>query len=236
MHFYIPKSPPVTILRGPLFHNLTRIHHMTLAQQNQRNIGILLMVSAVAAIFLMFHHPSHFHSSNLNALIHGGMIAVILVATLGVTFLAISQEMRRPFVLAALLLYGAGSIFNILAALINGFVVPQWLAQATGPNIEDIQSLAWIINQNAGRLAVYTHGLGILSFGIHLLLNAPTRLGRLISLVSLLIGSFMPLVLVLHDNRLTVHTALIIYSLESIWLMAISLMLIWTRSSNSEPV
>jgi hypothetical protein len=209
---------------------------MTLAQQNQRNIGILLMVSAVAAIFLMFHHPSHFHSSNLNALIHGGMIAVILVATLGVTFLAISQEMRRPFVLAALLLYGVGSIFNILAALINGFVVPQWLAQATGPNIEDIQSLAWIINQNAGRLAVYTHGLGILSFGIHLLLNAPTRLGRLISLVSLLIGSFTPLVLVLHDNRLTVHTALIIYSLESLWLMAISLMLIWTRSSNSEPV
>jgi hypothetical protein len=209
---------------------------MTLAQQNQRNLGILLMVSAVAAIFLMFHHPSHFHSSNLNALIHGGMIAVILVATLGVTFLAISQEMRRPFVLAALLLYGVGSIFNILAALINGFVVPQWLAQATGPNIEDIQSLAWIINQNAGRLAVYTHGLGILSFGIHLLLNATTRLGRLISLVSLLIGSFTPLVLVLHDNRLTVHTALIIYSLESLWLMAISLMLIWTRSSNSEPV
>jgi hypothetical protein len=209
---------------------------MTLAQQNQRNIGILLMVSAVAAIFLMFHHPSHFHSSNLNALIHGGMIAVILVATLGVTFLAISQEMRRPFILAVLLLYGVGSIFNILAALINGFVVPQWLAQATGPNIEDIQSLAWIINQNAGRLAVYTHGLGILSFGIHLLLNAPTRLGRLISLVSLLIGSFTPLVLVLHDNRLTVHTALIIYSLESLWLMAISLMLIWTRSSNSEPV
>jgi hypothetical protein len=209
---------------------------MTLAQQNQRNIGILLMVSAVAAIFLMFHHPSHFHSSNLNALIHGGMIAVILVATLGVTFLAISQEMRRPFILAALLLYGVGSIFNILAALINGFVVPQWLAQATGPNIEDIQSLAWIINQNAGRLAVYTHGLGILSFGIHLLLNATTRLGRLISLVSLLIGSFTPLVLVLRDNRLTVHTALIIYSLESFWLMAISLMLIWTRSSNSEPV
>jgi hypothetical protein len=164
------------------------------------------------------------------------MIAVILVATLGVTFLAISQEMRRPFVLAALLLYGVGSIFNILAALINGFVVPQWLAQATGPNIEDIQSLAWIINQNAGRLAVYTHGLGILSFDIHLLLNATTRLGRLISLVSLLIGSFTPLVLVLHDNRLTVHTALIIYSLESLWLMAISLMLIWTRSSNSEPV
>jgi hypothetical protein len=209
---------------------------MSLAQQNQRNIGILLMVSALAAVFLMFHHPTHFHGSNLNALVHGGMIAVILVSTLGVTFLAIAQEMRRPFVLAALLLYGVGSIFNILAALINGFVVPQWLAQATGPNIEDIQSLAWIINQNAGRLAVYTHGLGILSFGIHLLLNAPTRLGRLISLVSLLIGSFTPLVLVLHDNRLTVHTALIIYSLESIWLMAISLMLIWTRSSNSEPV
>jgi hypothetical protein len=209
---------------------------MTLAQQNQRNMGILLMVSGAVAIFLMSHHPTHFHSSNLNALVHGGMIAVILVSTLGVTFLAIAQGIKRPFVLAALQLYGIGSIFNILAALINGFVIPQWLSQATVPNIEDIQSLAWIINQNAGRLAIYTHGLGILSFGIHLLLNAPTRLGRSISVVSFLIGSFTPLVLVLHDNHLTVHTALVVYSLESIWLIAISLTLIWTRSLNSESV
>lgn len=207
---------------------------MISTQADGRSVGILLLLSSLAAVFLMPHHPTHFHGGNLNAIVHGGMIAVILLSTFGVSYLALTQEIRRPVVMAALQLYGMGSILNILAALINGFVLPQWIANANGPHLDDIQSLGWLLNQNCGRLAIYLHGAGICLFGIHFLRNAQSRWDKVFSAISFLVGVAGPLVLLMHDNRLTVHTAMVVYCLESCWLFLLSGQLIWSQPRKTE--
>lgn len=207
---------------------------MNSRQTNNRGVGVLLLLSSLAAIFLMLHHPTHFHGGNLNAIVHGGMITVILLSNFGVIHLAVLQGIPRPLVLAALQLYVIGSILNILAALINGFVLPQWIANANGPHLDDIQSLGWLLNQNCGRLAIYLHGAGICLFGLHFLRIAQSRWEKVFSGLSLLIGIAGPLVLLTHDNRLTVHTALIVYGLESFWLFLLSGQLIWSQPRKTE--
>jgi hypothetical protein len=186
---------------------------------NQRTVANILMFSGVLAIFIMMHHPTHFDQSTLNAWVHGGMIGTILLSTFGVTYYSLQCNIQRPLVLAGCLLYIFGSIFNILAATINGFVMPELIAKFGTESTAELRSLGWFTNQNLARLAVVLHGVVMLLFSLDLVITRPSKSAAALAVLGLLCGIFSTGILIVHRGHLDVHTAIYIYGIESIWLV-----------------
>jgi|JI9StandDraft_1071089.scaffolds.fasta_scaffold00696_13 hypothetical protein len=199
-----------------------------------RLVGITLLITGFCSLFLMMHHPTSFHAQTLTAVVHGGMIAAILLAQMGILYLATKLDMTRPAALAMATLFSVGSLFNVAAGLMNGFIVPEWLQHIGTEGTHEVRDFAWAINQNCARLGILTHGAAMLLTALPLLNRPKTPLNFSVLLTSLLAGILSPAVLLIHHGQLNVHTALLCYGLESVWFFAIGLLLIWYQNEQTE--
>lgn len=201
-------------------------------------MGVVLAISGCAVTFLMLHHPSHFNNGPLTAIVHGGMIVAILLAQIGVLYFAIQLGIHQPTVLAFAILYSAGSIFNVAAGLVNGFIVPEWLTHiGTQSHVESetselIRDFAWAINQNCARFGILAQAAAMILTVLPLLRSVRNRTTFALVIVSLVAGVVCPAVLWIHQGRLNVHTAMLIYTFEAAWLLMVG---IWLMRSSSTP-
>ncbi len=109
-----------------------------------RRSGFILASAAVVMVAFMAVHPTvHAHDpagfaaemasiSVLNAVVHGTLIAVLGVLVLGLFGLADRLGPRLLPVRAGLMAYGFGAVALAFAAIINGFVVPAFVARYAG--------------------------------------------------------------------------------------------------------
>lgn len=187
-------------------------------------VGGSLFVSGIAVITLMLYHPTNF--GMLNAWVHGGMIGVIALSTLAITYLATGPSSGRVIRHSAAMLFLWGGILNVLAAAINGFVTPEVFEPLGDEVSPELRTFAWALNQTMARIAVIFHGVAMMLFGCQAILTpsrwleVPTRVFGVVAGV-LSIG-----ILVMHQGKLDVHTALVIYGLEALWLMLVGALLI----------
>lgn len=201
-------------------------------------MGVVLAISGCAVTFLMLHHPSHFDNGPLTAIVHRGMIVAILLAQIGVLYFAIQLGILQPMVLALAILYSAGSISNVAAGLINGFIVPEWLthigteSRVDSETSELIRDFAWAINQNCARFGILAQAAAMLLTVLPLLRFVRNRTTVALVVVSLVAGLFCPAVLWMHQGRLNVHTAMLIYTFEAAWLLMVG---IWLMRPNTAP-
>lgn len=94
-----------------------------------RTAGVLILGATLAAVFLVLHHPTSLDGTPdrllladwSNTLVHGGMIAVLCVLNLGVSWLPDLVGERHVSVRAGRMAFAGGMAAFVGAALINGF-------------------------------------------------------------------------------------------------------------------
>ncbi len=109
-------------------------------QQAGRAGGMALIIAAIGTVAMMAHHPSGPHSGLLGGIVHGAMIALLLLMTWGFLQFALVRGIRRPLVNGGLLAYGVSLFGHIGAATIKGFVVPALAARGHGAVSHDCSS------------------------------------------------------------------------------------------------
>ena len=85
--------------------------------------GFTLAAASVLSILVMAHHPSNF-DSGLGQPVHAAMLLLLLAMLAGFVQFAVQLDLRRFAVLAGLVMYCAGSIANLMAGTMNGFIAP----------------------------------------------------------------------------------------------------------------
>lgn len=157
-----------------------------------RSCAITLIICCVFGIFAMAHHPTlHSHAisdtaaemakiQGLNAVVHGGMIALSLLIGLCMAEYSALRGLTRFLPRSGLILFWFGIIAMCLGGLINGFVVPDLITNiSTQPELQAqaklLLSAAWASNQRLVALGAYLIAAAVLLYSIDLLRNGPKR-------------------------------------------------------------
>jgi hypothetical protein len=105
--------------------------------------GILLLVAMIASLALLALHPGgtaadfagvlkdEAANQGLNALVHGGFIAVLMVQIVGYAVFASRLDLRRVTPLAGLVFFIAGVAFLSASLLCDGLIIPALAAKYT---------------------------------------------------------------------------------------------------------
>jgi hypothetical protein len=206
-----------------------------------------LFFSVIVGIFALAHHPT-FHSTNmasapgalakvawLNTLVHGGMIAVTMFIFLCLVEYSMLRNWRAFFPRSAIIMFGFGVVAVCGAALVNGFIVPDFIvleshAQGIASNqAELIASLLWSVNQRLMALGAYFIAASVLLWSVDLLVNTPHY--KKIALAGLFLG-IGQLAWQLHSHsNFNLHNMQLFW----LWLSAWSAILAWIMWSVSQP-
>lgn len=180
------------------------------AGSDDRLAGAALAGASILSIVAMAHHPSGAGHGALTQLVHGTMIAIVVVAFAGYTRLAARRGLHRFSNLVALVAYGAGAAANILAATINGFVAERLIANDAS---QDILRLCWALNQALAYGAVYATSIAFLFWGADLARETGVR--RIIGLAGLAAAIAPASLLMTGTLGMNVAGAFVIYALQA---------------------
>lgn len=187
-----------------------------------RLAGPVLILSALGVTLMMAHHPTRLSGhEELNAIVHGVMIALIGTTTYGVTHMALRRGIGRPAPLAGLIAWVIAAFADIGAATINGFAVP---ALAAHGNVDaGVLALAWALNQSLAQLAVVATGVAFLLWAHGWALRG-TIWTRLLGVHGMVFGA-LPVVLLATGTRMSVAGAMLVYSMQALWIAMLGLYL-----------
>jgi hypothetical protein len=177
----------------------------------------LLAVPAILTVVLILHHPvlrgGHDVASVVNGigslasmdrLVHGGLIMVLGIQTLGFTLFSTHLGWGRPAVVAGFMGYAAGVLLMILPATLDGFVTPDLAAacltapHGCGATDAGVFRLIAIMIQDFTKLALVVMAAGIAAWSVALLTgtNALIRIGGIAGLVC----AVVPVVILLSSS------------------------------------
>jgi hypothetical protein len=179
-------------------------------QPDDRLSGGALAGASILSIVAMAHHPSGFGHDGLAQLVHGVMIAIVIMLLAGYARLASRLGLARFSNVLALITYGAGVVANIFAATINGFVVGDLAARGAS---EDILRLCWAFNQALAYGAVYATSIAFFIWGLSLVRRP--GLSRIVGVLGLTAAIASAALLVTGALAMNVAGAFIVYSLQA---------------------
>lgn len=192
--------------------------------------GILLVVTAGLVVFTMGHHPSGHgdggHGLSLGNVVHAAMILFLAVELWALSVFAL-KDGPDGLRLAGLIAYGVSVIGHVLAATINGFIVPALAGAVDTTASHDLFVLLWHANQSFATLGVHATGLAFMVWGLALL-RSGTSLSRLAGLGGLAAGLIPSALLLSGVIALNVSGAFIVYAAHSAWLILLGV-LMWRR-------
>jgi hypothetical protein len=221
-------------------------------QRDSRIYGTILLGSALLSLLAAMHHPSaasHDIASALRILadeagviagIHAVLIALFLLELLGLYGFARSLGLARPLPAAGLILVGTGTMTMLGAAAINGFAVPNFASDLNGIAPADSRSLAmmlrlcWDVNQALASIGAVAWGAGLIAWSIDLARR--DGLVRVTGFIGLAASLVMVGALATGFVRLHVTGFLIVTALISAWSVAVALLMLSGRLSESEVV
>lgn len=192
---------------------------------SDRFAGGALAAASLLSILVMAHHPSGQGQSNLNQLVHGAMMALVLLIFAGYARHAMVRGLGRFSILAALIVYGAGVVANLLAATINGFAAPAAF-EAGVPR--DVLRLCWELNQALAYIGVYATSIAFAIWGLDLLHERGLR--RLIGVLGLIAGAVPLALLASGVVTMNVAGAFLVYALHAFFGVIIGADLLRTRA------
>jgi hypothetical protein len=139
-----------------------------------RIAGGVLLFAAILTIVAMAHHPSGHEPTGtqlgmtLGGFIHATMIVLLAANLWGLTIFSIRQR-SGGWMLAGILAYGISFIGHLIAAVINGFVVPAVAAEVEHAVSGDLFVLLWQSNQAAAKLGIYAASVAFFIWSMFLL-------------------------------------------------------------------
>jgi hypothetical protein len=203
--------------------------------------GLLLLTGSALEILAMAHHPSVTtpdiaealtrigQLSRLGQWVHGILIALLLVTTYGVSEFVMRSGPRRPLIRAGAIVYFAGVIVMIGAALVSGWIVGNLVAST--PHATDLDrqinaqllALCGVANRACASVAAVAMSAGIASWSLHMLRNAGAQ--RVVGLLGGVVGLAVPAALIGGLMRLDVHGMSVVVTLQSMWGIAVGVLL-----------
>ncbi len=187
-----------------------------------RAVGLVLLATAVLTVVAMAHHPSG-HGGMLGIVVHGAMLVLLSILFFGFCYYSLRRGLLHPLVLAALVAYLLNYFAHVIAATINGFVVPA-LAERGEAIPHALFIFSWESNQAFARLGTAATAVAFVLWGLDLL-RRENGFSRLVGAFGIAAG-LIPLVLLLDDATMDVPTALMIYSMHSGFVALLALRMI----------
>lgn len=135
--------------------------------------GVLASASALV-VLTMAHHPTSLKDVGLVNLVHGVMMALVLLSLAGFARFAQRLGFDRFPVLCGFVAYGAGAFGNLLAATVNGFAAPALAADGAS---REILALAWDLNQALAYESVFALSAAYVLWGAVLFMQRARATG-----------------------------------------------------------
>lgn len=186
-----------------------------------RIAGGVLLVAAILTIIAMAHHPTGHESGGANAgmsfggFIHATMIVLLAANLWGLTVFSVRQRFGG-WMLAGILAYGISFIANLIAAMINGFIVPAVAARVDHVTSQDLFILLWESNQASATLGIYAASAAFFTWSVFLLRRKkPADL--IIGSLGLLAALVPTAALYSGAITLNVRGALVAYGVHAAW-------------------
>jgi len=204
--------------------------------------GGLLGAASLLEVVAMAHHPSVQPSDVLEvaraigaradsaALVHGVLIALMLVITYGCAAFASRRGLARPLIGMGAVFYGAGVVTMIGAALINGFILADLArslphsAAADKPGLESMFILCRVVNQTCAKFGVVAMSAGVGCWSIDLLRT--TGPARWVGAWGIFAGGSPMVALLTGWGRLDVHGMTQVVVLDATWYAAMACLLV----------
>lgn len=198
-----------------------------------RIAGIVLLVAAILTIVAMAHHPSEIEHGDagigmtLGGFIHATMIVLLAANLWGLAIFSIRQALGG-WMLAGLLAYGISFVGNLIAALVNGFIVPAVASQVDHAQTGDLFVLLWQSNQAAAQLGIYAASAAFVFWSVFLLSRKKASdlvVGSLGLLAALVPG------VALHTSLITLNVdgAFLAYGVQAAWTGLVGLLMFRDR-------
>jgi len=181
-------------------------------REGERAAGAALVVSAALSVLVMAHHPSGTAlAATLGRVVHGMMMALVVIMFAGFLRFAVGRGLSRFAVTLALVLYGAAALANLLAASINGFVVPALLERNA---YEENAALLWTLNQTFAKAAVFAISAAFALWGADLFLS-DRGAARLLGVAGIFAGVIPAALLAAGVLDMHVAGAVVIYAAQA---------------------
>lgn len=198
-----------------------------------RLAGAALLAAAAASVALMAHHPTNANPTLLPP-IHGALLVVLCIHTLGFVYLSAVRGLLRLPVLAGMLAYAVSVFANMGAGLLNGFVTPRLIADGPEAATADILAFAWATDQSLAVMAVFAAGAASFLWGLDFMRDAQVR-SKLIGGAGILLGVLPSTLLLTGVLEMDVFGAFISYSLQSAWAVLVGWLLVTGRARRTSP-
>jgi hypothetical protein len=210
-----------------------------------RTAGIALAVGSLLMVaFMMLHPRIEAHGTTefiaeverqaiANGIVHGSLIALLGLFVFGFTGLESRLGMSSAFGRAGLVAYVMGAIALAAAALINGFIVPEFVSRYQARPAEellpmhDILALCRASNQVCSRMGVLAMSIAIVLWSIPLV--GRRGLLRLTGVLGCIAGALPALALLSGHLPMNVHGVLAFVLAQAVWNLAIAFQLIRNR-------
>lgn len=183
----------------------------------QKSLGGILIVSSLMTIVLMANHPTDFRAPLWIGLIHGGLLALLLVSTATIIFLAGDSQTRHPLMVLAVLSLVWGSLANLTAGTMNGFITPQLFLKLDETQLAIVLPLCWSINQTATAVGIVTTSLSFCLIGLLEYFRKHTPIAGWLAGTGLLFVTLSVGILAAHRGHTDAHAALVIYTFQALW-------------------
>ncbi len=134
--------------------------------------GIVLFIASLLEVLGMLHHPSVqtldisqaveqiARFSRLSAVVHGVLIAFMLLIAYGFVDFALRRGLTLPLIRAGAIAYGCGVLVMVGAALVSGFIITDVASLIPHTTVVDLQInlqillLCRVLNQACANFAV----------------------------------------------------------------------------------
>jgi hypothetical protein len=148
---------PQTLIYGESMASETFCPAVGDALPSGRSAGVAIALASVLSVAFMAHHPTvHAHKPSefvaemtlqaaADRVVHGFLIALMGILLYGFTCLASRLGMNSFCVRAGLIAYVVGIIAVIPAALVDGFIIPDFASRYQSRPAEDLQTMQHIL-------------------------------------------------------------------------------------------
>jgi hypothetical protein len=212
---------------------------------NLKWAGIVIATSTLTSLFMMMHHPTVAtkkiaaqvaevqRESVLNHVVHGSLILFVLLTLAAFSIFSNYRDKKHLTVSIAHLFYFIGSIAMVAAALINGFVYPDFIqgygsaSPQTLAQLPLFKSLLWSANQTLGSLGVITMSVAIFFWSINLWHD--NGIVRMIAAIGMAVGGYCSTAIVFGELTLNLAGMTQVVMLQGVWNSAIAYLMIRSK-------
>jgi hypothetical protein len=215
-----------------------------------RSAGVAIALASILSVAVMAHHPTTHargpadiaaditRQALVDQVVHGSLIALMAVLLYGFSCWASLLGLHFFTVRAGLIIYSLGIIVAVLAALIDGFIIPDVARHYQNRSISDLEAMQHLLTLCAiairvcARLWVIATSIAFILWSVALF--RAHGLSCLVGAIGFMAGG-LPIVALLSGYLpMSVHGVLAFVLAQTVWSLAVAALLLWSDVKPAE--